>query len=143
MFAINKTLALLIVLVLLASNGWAVTAFVKEQSARVADAGHASQTLSITGGMTNTGDTVVGTVWWSTTTVDLSGVTVCGNAATVLGAKVSQGTNYSGQNFVYPNVTSGACSIIASFSGNTTASVIAFEEVSGVDTTTPVDNNQF
>jgi hypothetical protein len=40
--------------------------------------------------------------------------------------------------FVFPNVSSGTCHIIADYDGNTTQSILMIHEASGVDTTTPV-----
>jgi hypothetical protein len=134
-----KLLAAFLFVALLAmpSMGWAVAANVKNDSNRLTGTVDPHD-WTVSGGMNTTGDTVVGTVSWAPTTVNLLSVTVCGNTATLYSNPTTDGTAARTAAFVYPNVTSGTCHIIADYDANATSSIIIMHEASGVDTTTPV-----
>lgn len=133
----RRTVWLLLCLFGMPSFLWAATAHVKADQVRDVD-GNATVTLAFTGGITNTGDTVTGAIWWKPTTSNLTSVTVCGNSATLLDNPTTMGTTLSGATFVYPNVSSGACTVSATFDANVTDARLVIVEASGVDTTTPV-----
>lgn len=129
------------IVLLLAPSVFAAASHVKSDSNRSTSAGHTSHNWSVTGGITNTGDTVVGTVFWTTPASNLTSVTVCGNTATLHDSTVSVSTNISGRSYSYENVTAGACSIVASWDANVTDSRIVMHEVTGVPTSGAVDKH--
>lgn len=141
MSAISRVLIVLLLCIVVPVHVWAATAHVKNQSNRKTTAGHTTHDLVVTGGMTNTGDTAVGSLNWRPTTSALTSVTVCGNVATLYDNPTTQGTTQETANFVYSNVSSGACTITATFDANVTDSRIIVHEVSGTPTTTPEDQH--
>ena len=122
-------------------SSWAAAAFVKSDQSRITDGGHTTHTQAFTGGITNTGDAVVGAVWWNQTTGVLTGVTVCGATATIVEKNVKGGTSLVGASFYAANATSGACSVVATWDVASGDTRIIIHEVTGVSTTLPLDRH--
>lgn len=134
-------LVVLLIMLWGAESVLAAASHVKSDSNRSTSAGHTSHTWAVTGGVTNTGDTVVGTVFWTTPASNITSVTVCGNTATLHDTTVSVSTNIAGRSYSYENVTAGACSIVASWDANVVDSRIVMHEATGVPTSGAVDKH--
>ncbi len=123
----------LLALLLLPIQSWATTTHVQLNHVRDVDA-NATVSVSTPGNVT-TGNAVAGAISWLPTTSNITGVTVCGNTATLsTGGTVSQGTNISGRGFYYLNVTTGACTVTATFDAGVTDARMVIHELSGEDT---------
>lgn len=132
-----RWLAFLIWLVAGAPNAVGAGAYV--QSAQVNAFAGTTVTASLTSVVS--GHLIVGEICWNPqATINLSGVTVGGSAATLLGpftntiASSEQCTAY-----YFPNVASGSISIVATLTGTCAACLLLAEEDSGIVTSSPVD----
>lgn len=105
-------------------------AHVQQNSSRVTDAGHLTHSLSTLSNTTSP-NLIVGTIWWTNTTSVLTGVTVQGNAATLIDNPKTIST-LSGASFYFVGVASAACSVVATFNANVTDSRMVIHEASGV-----------
>lgn len=123
------------------TTGWAQTAHQQDDSNRVTSAGTNIHTWNTGLGILVNGDTVGGVVLWKPTTVNLTSVTVCGgtNVATLYSNPTTVGSLMNGAIFVFSNLPSGGCQIVAHYDASTmTDSRIVMHDVSGVDLTNPV-----
>lgn len=121
------------------AHGRAAATHVKADSVRDLD-GNTTVSVSFTGGITNTGDAVGGGVFWNPSTSNLTGVTVCGNAATLYNNPTTANSR-SAASFSYTNASSGACTVTATFDAAVTDGRMIIHEITGTDTTEAKDQN--
>lgn len=121
---------IILAFILAPNSVMAATAHVQHNTARAF--GGTSVSVSTTSNV-GAGNAIGGGIFWMPTTTNLTGVTVCGTAATVPGTTQAVGTSIAGRSFHRLNLSAGACSIVASFDAAITDARILVHELSGQD----------
>lgn len=138
----KKTLVILGAAILLfAAPASAAIAFVQKGAFSIVSG--TSATVSVTISAVGNGNLVAGVVFWGTGANDLTSVDDGnGNTATIVETQLNiQADGRSAASFYFKNVTSGATVITANFTNTPEYNKIAVHEISGADTTAPLDQN--
>jgi hypothetical protein len=99
-----------------------------------------STTRSCTLSNASAGHVVAFYVWWKSNTITLDSVTVCGTTATLLDNPTDGGVSSRAAQGYAVVASSGNCTITATIS-SATPGALTVQELTGVNTATPLDNN--
>lgn len=90
---------------------------------------------------TTAGNLIAGYVSWASNTINLNSVTGCGNTYSLVNNPTSVPNTYRAAGFYAENITGGACTVTANFSGGVANRTIIVHEVSGAATASSLDGN--